>query len=170
MAGSDTGSMSVELQDEYVKDWTSETDGPTGGVPTQVGPQTSGLAGQAPPSPITVSVTQGVSVTVGISVTGGVPGTDFGIDASTSVGTDTADGGSVAVACPAKPSLTMWTGCLVPMVLTVTGCGYQYGPEGVVSTDNLTETRPTSPYADAVSNLSAFAKPPPTTPVMPVSP
>ncbi len=168
------GSLPVTVQDEYVTKWTSETDGPA--QPdyqyTLVGPQTSGAANQVPPgSPITVSVTQSVGVDVGVTLSGDIPGTDFGLDIGTSVSTEVGAGGSVNVPLPAEPAVANWDGCLVGMVYTVDGTGFEYGPEGVVSTDTLTEVKKADPYADAFdSNGGIFALYPPTTPVNPVQP
>ncbi|MGC8553495.1 MAG: hypothetical protein ACP5O7_11605, partial [Phycisphaerae bacterium] len=170
---SQSGSLPVTVQNEYVKAWTSETDGPAGSAPTYsatlIPPQAYAAAGQG----ITVTVTAGssVDVEVGVSVSGDIPGTDFGLEVGMSTATESIGTSSVNVTCPASPSATLWEASLVPMIFTVEGTGYEYDPNGVNNQEPITEIKQADPLADA-ENMSnqTFAFTPPSINVTPVTP
>ncbi len=166
----DAGKLSVQLLLEYVTDWTSETDGPSASPTSFSGMniQVEAPAGQG----TTVNVTAGTSTSadVEVSVSGDIPGTDLGIDISNSISQETETAADVPVACPANADETYWIPGLVPMVYTVKGTGYQYGPTGTMGTDGLTEIKVAPPLADAKNNSGGFAVTPVTVPVTPVQP
>ena len=167
----DAGKLSVQLLLEYVTDWTGETDGPSTSPPafSAMNVQVAAPANQG----VTVNVTAGTSasVDIGVTVSGDIPGTDLGLEVSSTISSETESAADVPVACPPNAAETYWMPGLVPMVYTVTGTGYQYGPMGTTGSDSLTEIKVAPPLADAQNaSTGGLAVEPITVPVSPVQP
>jgi hypothetical protein len=163
------------VHDEYVKDWNSETDGPAWDNPPSyganlVGDQQAALAGQG--TTVTVNAGSTTEFSAGISVGGDISGADLGLDVGMSQASES--GSSSPVPCPANPAQTYWEGVQVPMVYTVTGTGYRYGPSGIVDQEQINEVKKASPLADAEetsgANTGSLAITPTAEIVTPVSP
>lgn len=164
--------ITVNLEQEYWHDWTSE----------KIIPNTTGALNQGNAQPVNanqasqVTFTAGTaaSVSVGLSVGGAYPAADFGLNASSTTESEVSTGSTLTLG--GQTTSGDWQAVLVPQIEQLNGTGYVYGPYGLVGSEPITNTRKNPMLEDAEFDSSvkgtptAWANNPQTVYVDPVQP